>query len=236
MAEKHHSWRSTKLKVNFVKRIIIICEGPTEVEFCKDVLYSYFLAKDIYIQTPLIKKSGGGIVPWSVLKKQIDNHLLQDKEAFVTTLIDYYGIVDKYQFPDWTASKAIADKAKRMDLLEKGMKDSIDPSINVRFEPYIQLHEFEGLLFNDMTVFVKQIPSSDFTNQTELTNTIASNPNPELINDTPNNAPSYRLKRLIKGYNKIVYGAILAKEIGLNKIRAKSPRFNSWIERLENIT
>jgi hypothetical protein len=106
----------------------------------------------------------------------------------------------------------------------------------VRFEPYIQLHEFEALLFNEMAVFIRHIPTSDFIDQAELTNTIASNPNPELINDTPNNAPSYRLKRLIKGYNKIVYGAILAKEIGLNKIRAKNPRFNGWIERLENIT
>ncbi|MBN8651229.1 MAG: DUF4276 family protein [Cytophagales bacterium] len=219
-----------------MKRIIIICEGPTEVEFCKDVLYSHFLAKNIYIQTPLIKKSGGGIVPWSVLKKQIYNHLLQDKEALVTTLIDYYGILDKYQFPDWVASKVIANKVERVDLLEKGMKDSIDPSISVRFEPYIQLHEFEALLFNEMAVFIRHIPTSDFIDQAELTNTIASNPNPELINDTPNNAPSYRLKRLIKGYNKIVYGAILAKEIGLNKIRAKNPRFNGWIERLENIT
>jgi hypothetical protein len=222
-------------KLNYMKRIIIICEGPTEVEFCKDVLYSHFLGKDILIQTPLIKKSGGGIVPWSILKRQIDNHLLQEKEVFVTTLIDYYGIRDKFQFPEWASSKGIVDKSKRMDLLEKGMKDSIDPSINGRFEPYIQLHEFEGLLFNDMDVFVRQIPLADFNDKTELTNIIASNPNPELINDTPNNAPSYRLMRLIKGYNKIVYGAILAKEIGLTRIRAKSPRFNTWIDRLENI-
>lgn len=225
-----------KRKVNYiVKRIIIICEGPTEFEFCKDVLYPHFLTKAIYLQTPLIKKSGGGIVPWSVLKRQIDNHLLQDKEAFVTTLIDYYGIVDKHQFPGWMASKSIPNKVKRMDLLERAMKDSIDTSINTRFVPYIQLHEFESLLFNDMDVFLRQIPASDFTNQAELIETIASYPNPELINDTPNNAPSYRLKRLIRGYNKIVYGAILAKEIGLSKIRAKSPRFDRWIGRLENI-
>ena len=45
-----------------MKRIIIINEGPTEQEFCKDVLYPYFSAKDIYIETPTIKSSHGGIV------------------------------------------------------------------------------------------------------------------------------------------------------------------------------
>ena len=120
-----------------------------------------------------------------------------------------------------------------MELLEKGKKDSVNSSISDRFEPYIQLHEFEGLLFNDISVFTNQIPNEDFVNQAELTEIILQNPNPELINDTPKNAPSYRLQRLIKGYNKIVYGAILAKEIGLQRIRDKSPRFNQWVKKLE---
>lgn len=54
-----------------MKRIVIVCEGPTEQEFVRDVLQPYFLPKEIYIQSPLIKKSGGGIVPWNILKAQI---------------------------------------------------------------------------------------------------------------------------------------------------------------------
>jgi hypothetical protein len=97
------------------------------------------------------------------------------------------------------------------------------------------LHEFEGLLFNNIEAFDNQIPVADFVDRVELVRTIENNPNPELINDTPGNAPSFRLKRLIAGYNKIVYGAILANEIGLLRIREKSPRFNAWITLLENI-
>jgi hypothetical protein len=41
-----------------MKRLIIICEGQTEVEFCKDVLFKHFISKGIILQTPLIKKSG----------------------------------------------------------------------------------------------------------------------------------------------------------------------------------
>lgn len=218
-----------------MKRIIIICEGPTEIEFCKDVLSPHFFSKEIIIQTPLIKKSGGGIVPWANLKKQIENHLKQDKEAVVTMLIDYYGIKDSFDFPEWVESKKIVNKDSRMDFLEKSMLEDIDENFWHRFIPYIQLHEFEGLLFNDISVFTTHIPQSDFTNKTELSQTIEQNPNPEHINDTPNNAPSYRLKRLIKGYNKIVYGTILAAEIGLTKIRTKCPRFHNWISLLEKI-
>lgn len=39
-----------------MKRIIIICEGQTEKEFCADVLYPFFLERSILLQCPLIKK------------------------------------------------------------------------------------------------------------------------------------------------------------------------------------
>lgn len=218
-----------------MKRMIIVCEGPTEVEFCKDVLYDYFLPRKILIQTPLIKKSGGGIVPWSTLKRQIENHLLQDNGASVTTLIDYYGIKDKHEFPGWHDSKTIPDKAARMESLEAAMKLAVQDGVRARFYPYLQLHEFEGLLFNDIHVFTNLIPEDEFIDKEELARLIHDFPNPELINDTPNNAPSARLQRLIKGYNKIVYGAILAREIGITKIVGKCPRFRQWINRLESM-
>ncbi|TFF38269.1 DUF4276 family protein [Mucilaginibacter psychrotolerans] len=217
-----------------MKRIIIICEGPTEMEFCKDVLSPFFNSKDIFLQTPLIKKSGGGIVPWSNLKRQIETHLSQDTNAIVSTFIDYYGILPRFLFPEWQNAHKLADKYRRMDLLEKGMSDDISGVIKNRFIPYIQLHEFEGLLFNNLQSFDNQIGSKDFLNRRELEATILQFPNPELINDSPNNAPSYRLRRLIKGYNKIVFGSILAEDIGLKRMRKKSVRFNAWLKVLEN--
>ena len=33
-----------------MNRLIIVCEGETEQEFCKDVLASYFREKNIYIE------------------------------------------------------------------------------------------------------------------------------------------------------------------------------------------
>jgi len=216
-----------------MKRIIIICEGETEQEFCKNVLSKHFINLQISLERPLIKKTGGGIVSWENLKKQIENHLKEDSTAFVTTLIDCYGIHPKHNFPKWEESKKRVDKSSRMDFIEEQMRLDLNENLSWRFIPYIQLHEFEGLLFNDITFF--HFSKSEFTNFQELQHIIESNPNPELINDSPETAPSKRLQKLIKGYNKVVYGAIIAETIGLERMRAKATRFHKWISILEKL-
>jgi len=214
-----------------MKRLIIICEGQTEVEFCKILLVPMFAQKGIFIQTPLIKVSGGGIVKWSLLKKQIVKHL-HETDVFVTTFIDYYGIHDQHSFPNWAESKAIIDKSERLDYIESSMKNDLSEDIRFRFIPYIQLHEFEGLLFNNIESFDTNFEASELKDRAELVKIIEKFPNSELINDDPKTAPSKRLDRLIDGYNKVIFGPLLAESIGIERIRLKSPRFNSWITSL----
>lgn len=218
-----------------MKRIIIICEGDTEKEFCIKHLSPYFAPKDIFIHPPLIKKSMGGIVKWSELRKQILLHLKNDTTAFVTTLIDYYGLYKKHQFPKWDEAIRTADKNARMDFLEKAMAEDIDDDLRPRFLPYIQLHEFEGLLFNDLKIFKEQIPKKELVGMEELKKTFDEFDNPEMINDTRETSPSHRLMRIISGYNKVVYGNILADAIGLENIRSKSNRFNNWLKKIESL-
>ncbi len=218
-----------------MKRIIMICEGPTEQAFAKTNLLVPFINRNIYLQTPLIKTSRGGIVKWQRLKDQIETHLKAEQEAYVTTFIDYYGIYTKCQFPGWDAAHMIADKSNRMDSLEHSMLQSLEPQYHYRFIPYLQLHEFEGLLFNDIHVIKSLIPPDDLVGIAELEKTFSDYPNPEMINNNKNTSPSHRLERIIRGYNKIVYGDIISETIGLKRIREKSPRFNNWIARLENI-
>jgi Domain of unknown function (DUF4276) len=217
-----------------MKRIIIICEGETEREFCQSVLYPHFLSKNCLIEAPLIKKSGGGIVKWTFLKKDIESILMNDRTAVLTTFIDFYGLTDKHEFPQWSDSIRFVDKVERMQFLEEAMRNNLDDDLRYRFLPYIQLHEFEGLLFNNIDVYRSQFTSTEIRDWQELTHTIESFPNSELINDGRETAPSKRLKRLIVGYNKPIYGCILAETIGLERIRNKNPRFNRWIDTLES--
>ncbi len=218
-----------------MKRVIVICEGETEKEFCKKTLSPYFFPKNILIEPPLIKKSMGGIVKWGELKKQILHHLKNEPDAYVTTLIDYYGLYSKYEFPNWDKSLKIADKNKRIDFLEMEMASNIDDAIRHRYIPYMQLHEFEGLLFNEIKMFFEQIPQNELVVLKELKATLQDYENPEMINDTKETSPSHRLERIISGYNKVVYGNILAEAIGLDKIRSKSPRFDNWLKKIEYI-
>lgn len=218
-----------------MKRLIIVCEGQTEQEFCRTLLAPHFRSLGIQIEAPTIKRTRGGIVPWSVLKDQVELHLREN--AHVTLLIDYYGIKEKHEFPKWEESKQFPSRFERMLFLEEAMAASIAEKNAHRFIPYIQLHEFEGLLFSKFEVFQKNFDLNSLHSKdwNELQRTIEQTENPETINDGPTTAPSKRLLRLIPGYNKVLDGNILLADIGLDTFRSKCTRFGQWIDKLEQI-
>lgn len=214
-----------------MKRLIIVCEGQTEQSFCQSVLSQYFRTKDIVVETPTIKHSHGGIVPWQTMKRQLVEHL-HEGEAIVTLLIDFYQIKDSYQFPGWEEAKDINDSYDKMNCLFVDMLNDMPEELRNRFVPYIQLHEFEGLLFSSISAFRSNfLPTEcDFD---AIQSAIDEFETPEEINNKPETAPSSRLMAAIAGYDKVVYGSLLAEEMGLSVIRNRCPLFNSWIERIE---
>ena len=216
-----------------MKRLIIVCEGATEQEFCQTVLSPYFYRKDILVETPTIKHSCGGIVAWGTLKKQLIQHL-NEEGVIVTTLIDFYRIKDSFRFPGWMEAKTIEPYQTKMEYLFQQMAEDMQENLRSRFVPYIQLHEFEGLLFSDISAFKKNFSKKECDFQ-DIEFAISSFPTPEEINNGPNTAPSVRLKNAIKGYQKDIYGGFLADDIGLPTIRERCPLFNQWIERLESV-
>lgn len=213
-----------------MKRLIIVCEGPTEQEFCTEVLGVEFAKHDIYVEAPVIKHSHGGIVPWATIKKQILNHL-QESDVYVSMLVDYYGIKDQFGFPGWEESKEIVDKTERIHFLADKMAEDIPEQYRYRFIPYIQLHEFEGLLFSDVNAFLNSFDTSEI-NYEALLEAAKDFENPEMINNSPATAPSKRLIEAIPDYNKVIFGNCVAMDIGLKKIREKCPLFNEWVEKL----
>ncbi|SNB28243.1 conserved hypothetical protein [Flavobacterium psychrophilum] len=216
-----------------MKKLIIICEGYTELAFCKEILVKHFENLNITIEYELTDHSiSGGITKWVYLKEQIVRILSSEPSVFVTTLIDYYGIDKSHKFPKWANALAIENKPNRMELLEMGMFEDLEN--NFQFIPYIQLHEFEAFVFSDYTVF-ENIYDDEDANLIGLKQICDEYPNPEDINNNIATAPSKRLQNNISRYNKVSSGIDLIREIGLPKIRVKCPRFHNWISKLETI-
>lgn len=214
-----------------MKRLIIICEGPTEQEFCMEVLGAELAKRDVYVEAPLIKHSHGGIVPWATIKRQILKHL-QEGEVYVSMLVDYYGIKEQFGFPGWEESLRIVDKTERLHFLLEKMEEDIPETLRYRFIPYIQMHEFEGLLFSDVHAFLNSFEEDEIKIE-DLQAAADAFESPEMINNSPETAPSKRLIDAIPDYDKIVFGNCVAMDIGLEKIREKCPLFNEWVEKLE---
>jgi hypothetical protein len=220
-----------------MQRVLVICEGSTEVEFCKELLYPHFLSFEIEIVWSLPKWSGGGAIAWNNLKHQILNTLKNEPNAFVTTFIDLYGLQKPEQFPGWfEANKLKRDPYQRLEFLETCMALEFPEELRFRFIPNYTLHEFEGLLFNDLCHFENLYGDDEFKDKNELISILSQFKNPELINEKKETSPSYRLEnQIFKRYSKTVDGILIALDIQLHQIRLKSPHFDSWLRKIEQI-
>ena len=73
----------------------------------------------------------------------------------------------------------------------------------------------------------------------QLTQALQEVGNPELINNSPETAPSKRIIKAIEGdkkthynYNKPKTGKFVTKHIGIDELRSKCKHFDEWIEKL----
>ena len=220
MAEKPHRRAP-------VIRLAVSVEGQTEEEFVKQVLAGHLRERRVE-PTPVLLgrargRSGGGNVSSVRLVSEMV-WLLRFFDA-VTSLVDFYGFRGK-------GGRSVED-------LEAYLRDEIAKRIGSsrnagKVVPYVQRHEFEGLLFSNVEVFSKQV---DFPSgcRDELQDVRKKFTTPEDINDHSQTAPSKRIAKVIPRYKKPLHGPLLAEKIGLDGIRVECPRFNAWVKRLESL-
>lgn len=216
-------------------RVHILVEGPTEERFVKKILYPYYQKLDIYVNptcicTKLIKGRrkyrGGHGSKYNHIRSDL-LRLLRDRNAMVTTMIDFYGLPD--DFPG-IGEPAAGGCYREVARLEEKFAADID---NQRFIANIILHEFEGLLFSSPN-HIQEV-MFEGNRLSELHEISKSFSSPEEINDSPDTAPSKRLGRLFPEYQKPYHGLIIAQRIGLDTIRNQCPHFNQWIQKLEKL-
>ena len=198
-------------------RLAVSVEGQTEEEFVKSVLHEHLRPLGVAPEPVLI---GGSV---TVRRLAFDMALLYQSHDSVTSLVDFYGFQRK--------------GGRSVEALETHLRERIGERVGAGWDetrvfPYVQMHEFEGLLFSDVEVFATQV---DFPRDCVAALRVVREQfaTPEDINDNHETAPSRRIASVIPRYDKRLHGPILAEEIGLDGIRAVCPRFDAWVRRLE---
>ena len=214
-----------------MKRLVIIAEGETEESFVNNILCPFFCSKGIYnsIQCFKTKHSHGGVSKYSYIKKDILN-IIYEKDVVVSMMIDFYRLPS--DFPGFNDLKVTQTHQEQANLLETRIKKDLEDSQNQLFDnfiPYIQLHEFEALVFASISGIDSLFERSEM-DYNGLMNVIQQYPNPEDINNHPDTAPSVRLKKLISGYNKVLHGIDIINTVGMAELLEKCPRFKTWRE------
>lgn len=215
----------------------ILCEGQTEERFVKEVLSTYLQQFNIYPKPILLltskkKNSRGGMLSYAqakrdlmILQKQYRDN--DSEHHMFTTMFDYYALPD--DFPGFNESNKIQDVRGRISILENRFAEDLGSRA---FIPYIQLHEFEALLFVDISKLQTEYPLSGERIR-ELKEETDVYRDPEMINNSPATAPSKRIIAALAQYyhyNKVQSGAAVTSAIGIETLLDNCQHFKEWIE------
>ena len=206
----------------------ISVEGRTEEEFVNSVLAPHLQSALVTPTAILIGRArsgsggGGGV---SIERLSLDMARLYPNFDAVTSLVDFYGFRGKGD--------------RTVEELEEHLAQEIQKKVSSGWDqrkviPYVQKYEFEGLLFSNVSAFSALTGATDRFVE-ELGEVRSRFPSPEDINDNADTAPSNRIKSVIPEYQKVVDGTLIARETGLDTIRAECPRFAEWLAKLESL-
>jgi AAA15 family ATPase/GTPase len=110
-----------------------------------------------------------------------------------------------------------------------------------RVIPYVQMYEFESLLFSDSEILAKNL----YTKKDKVDKILAEFDNdPERINNSFNTKPSKRIGELYNKkidsphsttyYKKVEHGILIAKKIGSPKIVDRCSLFSNWMQEIKS--
>jgi hypothetical protein len=219
-------------------RLYLTVEGETELRFAEETLLPHLAKFQVEVRPYRIftnRKLGkrGGALAFQRLKRDTTRRMKEDahREARFSTLMDLYALPADY--PGWKEANKKANPTERALELENALAGELGDS---RFIRYLQLHEFEALLYCDLSQIQSLIEDSE-KGVARLQEEVASFSCPEDIDDGETTAPSKRLIKHVPRYEnlKVWVGARAAAAIGLNVLREKCPHFGQWLSRLENL-
>ena len=226
-------------------RVNVVAEGQSEMGFAKKMMNDYFKGSPIIdsrcVLTSRNQKTNyeyrGGLLKYQHAKNDIVRWLKEDMNAYVTTMFDFFRLPN--DFPGYEMAMRCTDCRDSVQILEDAMKEDILsnvelPNLKLRFLPYIQLHEFESLLYTDIRVlkydYLEREDGVSIDHLYEDTKMIP----PEEINHGEETAPSKRLLHAVN-YQKGEMVSEWLAVIGMDQIREKCPHFSDWIGKIQTL-
>lgn len=216
-------------------RVYVIVEGPTEESFVNSVLAPALWTSQVYVSPIIVGPPGhkGGNPKYARVKKDVLKQLKQDRSAYCSTILDFYGLGSDFPGMPLPPNLQNVDKVLRIEQAVKADIAAELPDLrpDVRLLPYLQLHEYEGLLFSDPAAFAAGIRQPHLTQQFQRIRDAFHTP--EDIDDDPNTAPSKRVLGAYPGYRKVLDGTLAAQAVGIGRMRQECPHFREWFEHLQ---
>lgn len=220
----------------------IVVEGDSEERFVNEVLAKHLIGFDIFATCRRLqtgwdgnKPAKGGLLKYSKFRNDLIRWIEADRQmenVWYSSMLDLYAFPIDDQSPYTADIRRIEDPYGKIALLEAAISANINHN---RFIPYVQLHEFETFLMVDPDRLLELFVDSR-TGINRLKRNIGIT-QPELINDSPQTAPSKRIIEFVPEYEglKSSAGPLIAEDIGLARLREACPHFNEWVAKLENL-
>ena len=143
-------------------QLYLYVEGQTEQVFATNVLAPYLAHYGVYLMGPVLaeisRRKRGGVLSYEPFRNGLRSLLKQHHRPGVwfSSMIDLYSLPKN--FPEWEkAAERRHDPNARVTHLEEALASDIGDR---RFIPYIQLHEFEALLFAGQPVSLSITPTN----------------------------------------------------------------------------
>lgn len=217
-----------------MRRVRVLVEGQTERAFVETVLRPHFSVLGIYFHAMLFRPKGG-VPQYNGARDRIIRSLKSDTGLYCTTMVDFYGM--PMDWPERNAANRCQTVSEKADIVENALVSDIrsqmgDSFNSERFIPYVQMHEFEALLFSNPNVLANKLGNFLADQFQQIRDSFSS---PEEINDHYETCPSRRIKKVCSGYSKVIDGPQIVGAIGLEGIRSECPHFDEWLTKLESL-
>jgi len=126
-----------------VLEVIVLCEGQTEREFCREIVAPELAAHGLALSGTLVGKpqrKRGGIRDWAIYRAELIRLAKEREDRHLAVLVDYYGMPSTWPGRVTAAGQLNVLRGK---CVEDAITLDLAGELPGRFHPCIALHKLK---------------------------------------------------------------------------------------------